>query len=477
MIGQRTVGPEHGCGFGARGDAVVEEVVRARKSFVEEGQALFLAPRGKIGLGRSGGNEDLFYRAIVERAVLPDIQCGEVKAENFHDPQKRIDVRLDQTTRADGEQTFAEHAQIALQFGRMTVGARTVIQDQTARGCAFRDGQSRDHEIDEFPPRLASDFVSRFAQNFDENGRRLLQKNGQAHCCAQLLQLPAQHDETVQAIVIEAVRGDFRRDQWMSVSVTADPSAEAQPRQNAGMVDKLRIEADIYPCFAQSAIDAAQGFGKHIDQMVQNAGAFHFHRRLVEEHFTGAPQTLERGFDFLAQFVTLGGRPHGVLQLHEQEIELTVLVENGATLGFGGMRGEDGFDAQPWQPRGDVFRGVTGFEKLFELLSPQTRFGRETIGCLAGAAHLRRCVFLDHVEQMEGDRVSVGQTRGKIFALRTGRIGADPRQAVGDVLLSQANQHFAEALHEEVQIGFDFGETDGQTFFVRECFHDTDGRD
>ena len=140
VIGQRAVSPEHGSGFGPRGKAVVEEVVRTGKMFVEEGQSLLLAPRGEIGLGRTGGNEDLFYRAIVERAVLPDIQRGEMEAENFHDPQKRIDVRLDQTTRADGEQTFAQHAQIALQFGRMTIGSRTVVKYQPARGCAFHDG-------------------------------------------------------------------------------------------------------------------------------------------------------------------------------------------------------------------------------------------------------------------------------------------------------------------------------------------------
>ncbi|MFM8682720.1 MAG: phosphoenolpyruvate carboxylase, partial [Chthoniobacterales bacterium] len=70
-----------------------------------------------------------------------------------------------------------------------------------------------------------------------------------------------------------------------------------------------------------------------------------------------------------------------------------------------------------------------------------------------------------------------GQARGKIFGFRTGGVGADPRQTVGDVLLSETDQHFAEALHEEVQIGFDFGETDGETLTVRECFHCHDGRD
>ena len=71
----------------------------------------------------------------------------------------------------------------------------------------------------------------------------------------------------------------------------------------------------------------------------------------------------------------------------------------------------------------------------------------------------------------------MGQTRGKILALRPGCIRADPRQAVGDVLLSEADQHFAKALHEEIQVGFDFGEADSQTFFVRELFHGADGRD
>ena len=128
------------------------------------------------------------------------------------------------------------------------------------------------------------------------------------------------------------------------------------------MIDLLRVESDGFPRFAQPPINAAQSFGEDVDQMVQDAGAFHFHGRLVEEHFAGAPEAFERCFDFFAQFVTLRGRPHGVLQLHEQEIKLSVLVENGAALGFGGVGGQHGFDAQPRQPRGDFGRGVAGLE-------------------------------------------------------------------------------------------------------------------
>ena len=120
---------------------------------------------------------------------------------------------------------------------------------------------------------------------------------------------------------------------------------------------------------------------------------------------------------------------------------------------------------------------MPGFEKLFELLSPQARFGSETVGRFAGAAHLRGRVFFDHVEQMEGDRVGVREARGKIIRRRAGYVVPAPRQTVGDVLLSETDQDFAEALHEELQIGFDFGEADGETFFVRKRFHGADGRD
>ena len=142
--------------------------------------------------------------------------------------------------------------------------------------------------------------MSRFAQNFDEDGRRLLQENGEAHGRAQFLQLPAQHDEAVQTVIIEAVRGDFGCDQRVTVTVAPDPGAEAESWQDSGMIYLLRIKPHGLPCFAQSAIDASQGFGKDIDQVVQNAGAFHFHRGFVEEHLTCAPQTFERSFDFLA---------------------------------------------------------------------------------------------------------------------------------------------------------------------------------
>ena len=281
----------------------------------------------------------------------------------------------------------------------------------------------------------------------------------------------------MQTVIVEAVGGDLRGDKRMAVAIAANPCAEAQARQDTRMVNLPRVESDCFPRFAQATVDTAQRFGEDIDQVVQDTGAFHFHRRFIEEHLTGAPEALERGLDFLAQLMALGGRPHRVLQLHKEEIKLTVLVQHSAPLGLGGMGGKHGLDAQPRQPRGDILRGVAGFEELLELLSPQAGFGSEAVGCLARAAHLRGRVFLHHVEQVEGNRVGVGQTRGKIIGRRAVHVRPAPRQTVGDVLLSETDEHIAETLHEKFQIGFDFGEADREAFFVRECFHDVAERD
>ena len=477
VIGQRAVGSEHGIGLGTCGNTVVEEVVRTREAFLEKGQPLLLRPCGEIGLGRARRGEDLLHGSVVERAVLPDVEGGKVETENFHHAEQRIDVGSNQAPRPDGQQALAEETQVAFKFGRMPVGAGPVVEDKSARAGTFCQGQACDHEVDEFPPRFAPDFVVCFAQDLGENARRLLEQDGKAHARAELLQMVAQHSESVQTVIVEAVGGDLRGDERMAVAIATHPGAEAQARQDARMVDLPRVESGCFPRFTQAAVDTAQRFGEDIDQMVQDTGALHFHRRFVEEHLAGAPEALERGLDFLAQLVALGGRPHRVLQLHKEEIKLTVLVQHGATLGLGGMGSKHGLDAQPRQPRGDILRSVAGFEELLELLSPQAGFGGEAVGRLARAAHLRGRVFLHHVEQMESDRVGVGQPRRKIIGRRAGHVRPAPRQTVGDVLLSEADQHIPEALHEELQIGFDFGEADRETFFVRECFHDVAERD
>ena len=174
VIGQRAVGSEHGIGLGTCGNTVVEEVVRTREAFLEKGQPLLLRPCGEIGLGRARRGEDLLHGSVVERAVLPDIEGGKVETENFHHAEQRIDVGSNQAPRPDGQQALAEEAQVSFKFGRMPVGAGSVVEDKSARAGTFCQGQACDHEVDEFPPRFAPDFVACFAQDLGENGRRFL---------------------------------------------------------------------------------------------------------------------------------------------------------------------------------------------------------------------------------------------------------------------------------------------------------------
>ena len=197
---------------------------------MKKGKTLILGPCGEIRplLARRG--KDLVHGAVVERAVLPDVEGGEVETENFDDAQQGINVGFDQTTSPDSQETLAQLAQVAFQLGRMTVGSVAVVQHKSASARTFGHRQPGDHQIDELPPRLTRVVVGGLTQCGHEEFRWFLQKNGETHGRAKFLQAAMQHDQPVQPVIIETARGDFGRDERMPVAVAADPCAEAQAR-------------------------------------------------------------------------------------------------------------------------------------------------------------------------------------------------------------------------------------------------------
>ncbi len=88
---------------------------------------------------------------------------------------------------------------------------------------------------------------------FGERGRAGLQVVGEAQSDRQLHELLAQQLETVAPHLSQRLAGRVRRDERMTVAVTAHPVAEAKLRQVAGAQDR-RIELDRRPRLPQSTI-------------------------------------------------------------------------------------------------------------------------------------------------------------------------------------------------------------------------------
>ena len=86
--------------------------------------------------------------------------------------------------------------------------------------------------------------------------------------------------------------------------------------------------------------------------------------------FAGAPETLKRDLDLLADRALLGGGPHVVLATDKQLVDLAVDLEDGGALGFGRVRGEDGLDAHAVEALGDLLVSQAGVDEGAERTAP-----------------------------------------------------------------------------------------------------------
>ena len=160
----------------------------------------------------------------------------------------------------------------------------------------------------------------------------------------------------MQPQVIERLPSHIRGDERMAVPIAADPGADAEARQTLGPAQQRRVESEMLPGLAQAPIQSRQHLRKHRIEVVHDVAALGGHIRLVQEDLAGPPQQRQQRLDLFADGALLVGRPHPVLTLHQQEIQVAVMLEDDGALGLGGVGGQDQLDAHLRQRRGNLIR-------------------------------------------------------------------------------------------------------------------------
>ncbi len=216
----------------------------------------------------------------------------------------------------------------------------------------------------------------------------------------------------MKAQVVERLARDLRGDEGVTVAIAAHPCAQREVREARGRAQQLGVESHVRPRLAQATIEHRKHLRKHRVQVVHDVPALGGHIGLLQEDLARPPQQREHRLGLLLDRPLLEGRPHLVLALHQQQIQMPMVLEDDRALGFGGVRGEHQIEAHPRQRLRDLAGIEVAFPHLLEALSPQGLHGREAVFGFGRALPLHRRVLLDHAEQVEGDRVGLRQPLG-----------------------------------------------------------------
>ena len=279
-------------------------------------------------------------------------------------------------------------------------------------------------------------------------------------------ELAGEHQQAAPAQLRQRFTRGVRRDERMAVAVAADPGPEPETRQGAPVAEQLWIETGVDPGLSKTPVQFRQGAGENLREVEHQVAPFGGDLGLAQEDFAGAPEPFERDLDFLAAIGQFRGRLARVLPVLQQVEKAAVLFERGRAFRLGRMRGEHRFDHDPPQPGGDLRGGESGVLQTDEIRPPETGFRRGASDGFALAAHVGRHVFLDEIKQLKGRRVHLAQARREHrLAVRgvgvRGRIilAANPRHETGQGFFAQADEHFAQAFHQENQILIDLPKT------------------
>ena len=361
-------------------------------------------------------------------------------------------------------QVGAQQGEIVQQLAGAAVG-RPVAPAGGAGGAR----QGREHPVDELPPRLVR--VARRRQHvpagagvgggqhrqaLGQGGARRLQPVGQAEAGAEAGQVLADQVERHGAELRQRLAGDLAGDEGMAVAVAADPASELQVRQDGiAAVEKRRVEPGVPPGLAQPADQQRQHRGKDVAQVVEDVADLAGHVRPFDMDLSRPPQPLQHRLDLLADVGLLARRPHLVLPLDQQQVELAVVLEDRPPLGLGRMRRQHRLDPDRGQGLGDGVRLVPGGKQPAEGVLPRSRALAEGAGGGEPAVVLGVGVLLDHVEQGEGGGVGLRQPLGAVaFDGDVCRRG-EPRQPRRDPVFALLAQDLAEAGHDEVEVTAD----------------------
>ena len=239
----------------------------------------------------------------------------------------------------------------------------------------------------------------------------------------------------------------------MPIAIAANPGSKTDFGPIEWIGNQLGIQARLPPSLSKTGIQSAERRRKNFAQRVDHAATLGGDVGFFEEDFPGAPQAFQHDLELLAQCLALGWRQQRILASQKQSVESAVLLENRRSLRFGGMRGENRFDANGRQRSRDAGAIDSSRREFLQLAGPQPRFGRTSLIHLAQAPRRGGCIFLDHIEELKCH----GGCLLKAFAGLG--ILASPRQAFRHSLLPQFAQDLIKTPEEKVEVGGNFIET------------------
>ena len=160
----------------------------------------------------------------------------------------------------------------------------------------------------------------------------------------------AQHRPT------SATRGgerDLRRDERVAVPVTPDPAPQCEWGHRGESAAELVLEG-----LGESFVHARRGLEQAVLQVPEGIRHLVHDRRPVAPHLLGEPEQLHLALETTLDGATLGLR--GAVPRQQTLGEARLKIEDGASSGFGGMRGEDRPDLHRCQGARDFLGSLAG---------------------------------------------------------------------------------------------------------------------
>ncbi len=237
-------------------------------------------------------------------------------------------------------------------------------------------------------------------------------------------------------------------DERVAVAVAADPGAEDQARDVSGGAEQIERQAGVAPGFGEMQVEPVDGGREKVAQVVGGIAQLAGDVRADEVDFRGAPEGFQGGDDPFADAAALAFGVFRELVAHHFIVERAVAFADAGAFGLGRVGGEHGFDLHVLQDFEDLLRRQADRPEVAQRLRPQAadRFRAERFFPLA--ADFRGHALLDHVEELETDRVKLRQAfrRGTDF-----RLAAGPGQIGQQVRLARALQRIFQAAEQVLQ--------------------------
>ena len=103
------------------------------------------------------------------------------------------------------------------------------------------------------------------------------------------------HQDCVFVQFCEGVLGDFRSDEWVTITVAADPTREAE--LGIGLVESevVDIPPGIFPGEFEGAVESQDDFRKNFGEVGEGVAKFFLNVWALHENFAGIPEGLKFG--------------------------------------------------------------------------------------------------------------------------------------------------------------------------------------